>query len=132
MTQFIKDRSVCRRGPATQSLVFSETEEIKNWVMAGQNKRFTLWPEVSSQQEMADSVRSGQPFCDQQTLMHTFFGFSGACCKVTFLIFLVEGSTFACRIMRIPNHFFETKSRSKYISKFPLHDLQTFYLLHDL
>ena len=29
MTQFIKDGSVCRTGPATPGLLISETEEIK-------------------------------------------------------------------------------------------------------
>ena len=33
--------------------------------------------------------------------------------------------------MRIPNNLFETKSRSKVVFKFPLRDLQTFYLPHD-
>ena len=33
----------------------------------------------------------GQTSCDLQTLLHTFFGLSGACCKVTFLIFWKGG-----------------------------------------
>ena len=40
-------------------------------------------------------VTKGQTFCDLQTLLHTFFGFSGACCRVIFLIFWVERWTFA-------------------------------------
>ena len=36
----------------------------------------------------------GQTFCDLQTLLHTFFGFPGACCKVNILIFWMEGWTF--------------------------------------
>ena len=32
----------------------------------------------------------GQIFCDLETHLHTFFGFSAACCKVTFQIFYGE------------------------------------------
>ena len=38
--------------------------------------------------------RRGQTFCDLQTLLHTFFGFPGACCKEIILIDWMEGWTF--------------------------------------
>ena len=38
---------------------------------------------------------SGQTFCDLQTLLNTFFGFSDACCKESFIIFWVKGWDFS-------------------------------------
>ena len=43
---------------------------------------------------LAGAISTGQTFRDLHTLLHTFFGFSGACCKVIILIDLMEGWTF--------------------------------------
>ena len=37
---------------------------------------------------------SGQTFCDLHTLLHSFYGFPGACYKGTILICQVQGWTF--------------------------------------
>ena len=59
MTQLINDGDVCRTAQATPGLLIIETEEEgKKGVMAGQNKQYTLRPEVSSQPGRADSLRS--------------------------------------------------------------------------
>ena len=39
-------------------------------------------------------VTIGQTFCDRQTLLHTFFGFPGACSKVTFSFYRIKDWTF--------------------------------------
>ena len=41
--------------------------------------------------EKTGCMISDQTFCDLQTLLHTFFGFPGACCKVNILSFGWKG-----------------------------------------
>ena len=50
--------------------------------------------DLGQQADLSTKTILGQTFCDLQTLMHTFLGFPGACCKVTILIFWIEGWTF--------------------------------------
>ena len=47
----------------------------------------------------------GQTFCDLHTLLHSFYGFPGACYKVTILICHVEGWTFVGLKDCIISHF---------------------------
>ena len=50
-------------------------------------------------------ITYGQTFCELHTLLHSFYGFPGACCKVTILIGQVEGWTFVGLFDCIISHF---------------------------
>ena len=50
-------------------------------------------------------MAGGQTFCDLHTLLHSYYGFPGACYKVTIFIFHVEGLTFVGLIDCTISHF---------------------------